>query len=114
MKITIERLIETIQTEFEKYLDNYKVQEHPQYYTIKLLQDYKKEEEDWEGAAIFGDEESMEKRMEELYNDGPNQDKQKALKWAEKLAQHYNNKKGKFRVALAYSRGECDYGQDKG
>ena len=114
LKITIERLIETIQTEFEKYLDNYKVQEHPQYYTIKLLQDYKKEKKEWKDAAIFGDEESMEKRMNILNKDGPNQDKQKALKWAEKLAQHYNNKEGKFRVALAYSNGECDYEQDKG
>lgn len=115
LKITIERLIETIQTEFEKYLDNYKAQQHPQYYTIKLLQDYNKEKIDWEGAAIFGDEESMEKMMKELYfNEGMNQNKQKALKWAEKLVKHYNNKNGKFRVAYAYDTGECDYEKDNG
>ena len=111
LKITIERLIETIQTEFEKYLDNYKVQEHPQYYTIKLLQDYKKEKKEWKDAAIFGDEESMEKMMKELYF---NESKPKALKWAEKLVNHYDNKSGKFRVAVAHHTGECDYEQDKG
>ena len=110
----IERLIETIQTEFEKYLDNYKIQNHPDYDTIKLLQDYKKKEEDWEGAAIFGDEYSMVKWMNILNNDGPNQDKEKALKWAEKLVKHYNNKDGKFCVAYAYDTGECHYDKDEG
>ena len=89
LKITIERLIETIQTEFEKYLDNYKAQEHPEYNAIKLLQDYKKEKEKCEGAAIFGDEKSMEKMMKESYF---NEAKPKAFKWAEKLVKHYNNK----------------------
>ena len=111
LKNTIEHLIKTIQTEFEKYLDNYKTQNHPEYDTIKLLQHYKTEEKDWEGAAIFGDEESMEKLMKELYF---NESKPKALKWAEKLVKYYNNKEGKFYLALAYDTGECDYGEDKG
>jgi TPR repeat protein len=111
LKITIERLIETIQTEFEKYLDNYKAQEHPEYNAIKLLQDYKKEKEKCEGAAIFGDEKSMEKMMKESYF---NEAKPKAFKWAEKLVKYYNNKEGKFYLALAYDTGECDYGEDKG
>ena len=115
LKITIERLIETIQTEFEKYLDNYKVQEHPKYDTIKLLQTYKIGKKEWEGAAIFGHESSMIKYMRILHEDILNEHRPKAMKWAEKLVKHYNNRHGKFRLAQAYDIPDYDeYEVDKG
>ena len=120
VKTILQGKIKKITEMLEEYVFDYDIRtlesylEEKYFDVISNIQTYKKEKKEWKGAAIFGDEESMEKRMEELYNDGPNQDKQKALKWAEKLAKHYNNKEGKFRVAFAYSQGECDYGQDKG
>jgi hypothetical protein len=119
IKTILEEKIKKITEILEEYVFDYDIRTlesylEGKYEVISAIQTYKKEKKERKDAAIFGDEKSMEKRMKELYYDGPNQDKQKALKWAEKLAQHYNNKKGKFRVAFAYSRGECDYEQDKG
>ena len=120
VKTILEGKIKKITEMLEEYVFDYDIRtlesylEEKYFDVISKIQTYKKEKADWEGAAIFGDEESMEKRMEELYNDGPNQDKQKALKWAEKLVNHYDNKSGKFRVAFAYSNGECEYEKDKG
>ncbi len=110
MKNMIEKLIKNIQVEFEKYIWNYNVQNHPKYHKyIKLIQEYKKETKDLKGACIFGDEKSMEQLMETLYNNGIQEDKEQALKWAEKLKQQYDNDLGKFRIAFAYNIGECGY-----
>ena len=66
MKNMIEKLIKNIQVEFEKYIWNYNVQNHPKYHKyIKLIQEYKKETKDLKGACIFGDEKSMEQNNEE-------------------------------------------------
>uniref|UniRef100_A0A6C0KKA4 Uncharacterized protein n=1 Tax=viral metagenome TaxID=1070528 RepID=A0A6C0KKA4_9ZZZZ len=110
MKNMIEKLIKNIQVEFEKYIWDYNVQNHPKYHKyIKLIQEYKKETKDLKGACIFGDEKSMEQLMETLYNNGIQEDKEQALKWAEKLKEHYHNDSGKFRIAFACNIGECGY-----
>ena len=112
MKNMIENLIKNIQVEFEKNIWIYKVQNHPKYDVIKLIQEYKKETKDFKGASIFGDEKSMELLMETLYNNEQQEDKEQALKWAEKLNKDYDNHDGKFRIAFAYDTGECGYEED--
>lgn len=121
VKTILQGKIKKITEMLEEYVFDYDIRtlesylEEKYFDVISNIQTYKKEKKEWEGAAIFGDEESMEKMMKEsYYKDLPNQDKQKALKWAEKLVKHHNNKEGKFRVAYAYDTGECDYEKDKG
>ncbi len=121
VKTILEGKIKKITEMLEEYVFDYDIRtlesylEEKYFDVISKIQTYKKEKADWEGAAIFGDEESMEKMMKELYfNEGMNQDKQKALKWAEKLVNHYDNKSGKFRVAYAHHIGEYDYEKDNG
>tara|TARA_B100001093_G_scaffold90999_1_gene83163 strand:+ start:1001 stop:2194 length:1194 start_codon:yes stop_codon:yes gene_type:complete len=119
IKTILQEKIKKITEILEEYVFDYDIRtlesylEEKYFDVISKIQTYKKEKADWEGAAIFGDEKSMENRMNVLYKDGPNQDKQKALKWAEKLVNHYDNENGKIRLAHAYDIGECEYEIDK-
>ena len=77
----IENIIESIQTEFEKYIYIYDVQTHIKYRILEKIQKYKYERKDWEGAAIFGDLESMYKVGINYENSG---NIEKAYHWFEK------------------------------
>mgnify|MGYP001488856631 CR=1 FL=1 len=118
IKNTLLEKIKIITDMLEEYVFDYDIRtlesnlETDCYSIIRLIKGYKEKEEDWEGAAIFGDNGCMEQQMKKLYNDGPNQDKQKALRWAEILARHYNNTDAKYHLARAYSDGDCGYPED--